>query len=273
MPVRSPKREAHPASSRGIETQYRSSSLVGIQRLTLIPPLPGVVEPELGEGDAHLGCPAERVLVDARFPDRIVREVPPMLGVRRVVPVDPYTCSGHREGVGGTAIQVRVKRNGKRLDVPHLVSARHHLGDVRRVLVQHARRDVQGSAIVHEGDFRAFGRRCALLGLFLQEVGEEVRLAPGGVVQPAVDRDEVGVDAHGHRLFRRNRAVRGVTGVAGSLRERSARRRQRQDDKRHGPPHHPTRRPSHPPISPAALRPGRSTRPPNLPSIPLDTAN
>ena len=257
MPVRSPKREAHPASSRGMETQYRSSFLVGIHRLTLMPHCPVSLKRSCEKGMRISAVHPSESHLDARFPHRVVGEVAPVLGVRRVVPVDAHARGGDGEAVRGAPVQVGVERHGQGFDVPHLVAPRHHLGDVRRILVQHAGPNVQGSAVIHEGDLGALGGGGALLGLLLQEVGEEPGLAPRGVVQPSVDGDEVGIDADGEGLLGKVWRRPGRRPYSWSSERRV--RRKRPASNRYMP------RPSAPPDPaslssarlPAALRPGR----------------
>jgi hypothetical protein len=172
---------------------------------------------QLAVGNADLGGPAHGVHVRDRLPDRVPRRVAVEL-------LTPHARRIHLEAGVVQVVVVRVQVDdqlvgGQRVERPvvaarvqQLIPPGQRRHDAARLL--HARPDVQCAVAVEDAHLRRQRGGRTLIGLVLAEVGDGLRPAPRGLVEPAVDAD---------RAIRRRR-LRGGRRVRPLRRRRLSRR-------------------------------------------------
>ena len=144
------------------------------------------LEADLRVGDAHLGGPAERVARDARVPHAVPGVAVPVVVVERAVV--ERARGVHPEVEAAPAVMVGVDVDGKPVGAHDAVppGEQRHDGVGRRVVEPRA--DVQRVVVVEEPDLGPLRRGVALARYPLGEPGGRLRLHPGGIVEPAVER-------------------------------------------------------------------------------------
>ena len=60
--------------------------------------------------------------------------------------------------------------------------------EMDRVVIEKTHADIQRAVVVEHADFRAFGGRLTFVRIDLREVGHDLRLRPGLLVELSVDR-------------------------------------------------------------------------------------
>ena len=81
----------------------------------------------------------------------------------------------------------RIETEGDDIALRKVVAAAKARADLRRVSRIAMSRDVEIPIVVRDLDDGAFGRRLQVVGLFLHEVFDRLRVVPHLVVQPSVD--------------------------------------------------------------------------------------
>ena len=157
--------------------------------------------PQLREGDAHLGGPAERVDRGFDVPHRVPRFV---AAAAQAVRVEPRPGRIHLEEQPADVVVIGVEDDldvvGARVGVA-ADEARAHAGRAR--IVEHPRAHVERRLVVREPHLGALGRGLALLGLILPETGRRGGGSPDGLVETtvepnrAVERDRAGLGGGG----------------------------------------------------------------------------
>ena len=180
------------------------------------------------EGDRHLGRPPVvddgAAGLEQRVPGRIAaaprRPAQAPAAPEDGVPLDPVGVD--REAVRALLVEKRIEHHRDPVVAPELVpvgTVRPYLGRVGVVCVES---EVEVVGVVGDPHLGLLGRRRALDRVGLGEVGDEHRVAPGCVVQPAVDDGRLGGPL---RLHAAPAAANREAGCRSGLRRRSRRPR------------------------------------------------
>ena len=186
MPSSRPSCEAKPwrvgtNSGQATRSRYRSMS-----RQTPKPNVAGGVRvAELGERDAELCGPAERVDRRGDVPHAVPRRVLLVVVVDRVVPLHAVRVDGELEA--GAPVVVGVDDDLDLVRRPAHVAARERAHDAVRVRVVRAHEDVEVAVVERGPELGAERRVRADAGLELAEIGDRAGGSPDGVVGAAVD--------------------------------------------------------------------------------------
>jgi hypothetical protein len=158
---------------------------------------------QLGERDAILGGPAERVDLGRRVPHRVPGDVLVTIVVDRVVGLDPGGVD--RELVPRAPIVVGVEHEDDLVGGGLIVAARQQPDDAVGVGVEGTDEDVEIAGIVGHPRLRGQRGRRPFAGLGFEEPIDRRGRAPDGVVVPSVQHGGHGRERGPHRRSGRSR--------------------------------------------------------------------
>ena len=205
MPSRSPKRDDHARTVRGISDQTSCSSSVGRKRWMFRPQCRSRSGLKRSCENGIHSSAVHRIRVDGRLraPDQVVSSIEAVFGIGGVIAIDAHAGGGDAEHDRGATIEKRVESRPGCIR-PDRAVATAERGLDRAVAACHPCADVQRVAVIHETHVHRIGGCGAFGRLLLNEVDDGRRLLPRLVVQAAVDA---------------NRAI-GHTGRGGLLSQR-----------------------------------------------------
>ena len=174
-------------------------------------------EADLAERDPELGDPAERIDLRRDVPDGVPRRV--FVVVVGDVEVALHAGRVHDELVAGLVVVVRVDHELELLRRGAHVAAREQRDDAVGRRIVHAREHVEVAVVVRDAHLGAEPALRPLVRLVLEELIDDLRVLPRGVVGAAVERRR-------HRGARCHRGGGGgALGARGRGLDRDGRRR------------------------------------------------
>ena len=187
-PVRCTIRDARPVSFFGTISSHDPSLRRRMYRSTLMPQVCVSADVKRScERGIRISTDQPPSSIDtSRLPDRVPAPVVP--GVVEQDRIGLHVRRADAEHHPGQMVVhgVEIERDAIGIGIP--VARCETTADLCGIAVEETHADVQRAVVVEHADFSAFGGRLTFVGIDLCEVGHDLRLRPGLLVELSVDR-------------------------------------------------------------------------------------